>query len=85
MTIEELKEYLREKLNFDAVCFGAGHPIEDDGKYHIATRGTRWVVYFVERGVASAVTEFGQETDACAHLISLLQADTTAWKNPSPH
>jgi hypothetical protein len=82
MTIEELKEYLREKLNFDAVCFGTGHPIEDDGKYHIVKRGTGWIVYFVERSVVAAYTEFGQEADACAHLISLLRADATTWRNP---
>jgi hypothetical protein len=83
MSVNELRDYLRGKLKFDAVCIGSGHAVNDDGKYHIAEDGTRWIVYFVERGVASGVMEFERESDACAYLVRKLQADPAVWKQPS--
>jgi hypothetical protein len=48
-----------------------------DELYVLDQRGTRWVVYYSERGLETEIMQFETEDSACRHLMDLLLRDST--------
>jgi hypothetical protein len=79
MNVYELEQTLRaNNIHPEAVRFGSGLPDADE-QYCIAREGSRWEVYYAERGQKSNVKIFDSEDAACSYLLSILKQDASVW------
>ncbi len=75
MNRSQLKEALRrEHIRDDAYDLAGGHLPET---YTVGERNGCWVVYYSERGLETAKTEFATEPEAYQHLLNILREDPT--------
>jgi hypothetical protein len=70
---------LREKLSNmntrpDAYSLDGGHPSE---AYVLDQRGSKWRVYYSERGQETGAREFPNEEEACEYFLDLLSRDSS--------
>lgn len=62
-----------------AYCLDGGLPSES---YTLAQHGSRWLVYYSERGQRSSLVTFDDESLACLHLLALVEGDKTTRRSP---
>lgn len=79
MIINDLVRLLEEKgAHPDAVSVGVGVPQADE-MYCLVKDGTRWEVYYAERGQKVDLEVFESEEDACTYLYDILKLDSSVW------
>ena len=79
MTINELKERLRaEKIPEGWYCLEQ-EGYRDDTTRLLFTKG-KWLVYYIERGMKSDISEFETESDACEELLSRMLEDINSYR-----
>jgi hypothetical protein len=73
MNCAELEEILRQrKVDPSAYSLGGGLPAE---KYTLDHAGSKWSVYYSERGQKNDERIFDFEDEACRYLLNLLSSD----------
>jgi hypothetical protein len=83
MDVEELRAVvLRRGIRTSAVRLG-NDAIDAAEYYCISKEGEGWAVYYYERGNRNGLRLFHSESDACSHLLSVLEKDRTVWSKSS--
>jgi hypothetical protein len=81
MTLQELAKSLREQ-NIDPRSYSLG--VDKNESLCLVNEGSKWCVYYSERGLQSGRQCFEDESAACKRMLDALVADPTAkigWKS----
>lgn len=79
MNVSELFDRVsRNGGDVRAIFTGSGNP---EDRYAIIHEGSRWIVFYTERGKKFEKKEFIIESEACEYIFSLLEKDHTIWIN----
>lgn len=75
MDQRQLKRFL-DKEGIDPDAYSLTGERRDD-TYVLVQRGSKWIVYYSERGLKTGIQMFETEASACRHLMDLLLRDST--------
>jgi len=76
MNKSELEEHLRKEL-VDPAAYSLEGGQNWYEKYCLDREGSRWVVYFAERGERLGLRAFDTESEACEYLLAWVLDDPT--------